>query len=254
MMVADEVYANVGSAGLRYDGILQEGKPAPAIVCIHGGGWVSGDRSDMHEVAQYFAQRGFSAFCPQYRLAPLYSYPAPIEDIATFISYLREKVDSLGILPNAIGVIGNSAGGYLAAMAGLAADENERANAVVDICGLTDLTNYRESHPPISWDFLVQYMSGAAAEDPSWIEASPLFRVHADAPPYLIFHGQDDDVVYLEQSKRFYDSLREAGVNVELEVLPGEGHSFTLPAFEKILQRSTEFFDMHLGARIKETA
>ena len=102
-MVADEVYANVGSAGLRYDAVLSDKGPAPAIVCIHGGGWVSGDRSDMHEVAQYFAEKGFAAFCPQYRLAPLYSYPAPIEDIESFIKYLRENSEKLDILPESIG-------------------------------------------------------------------------------------------------------------------------------------------------------
>src|SRR5688572_25691611 len=130
MMVADEVYANVGSTGLRYDGILQEDGSAPAIICIHGGGWVSGDRSDMHYVAEYFSNAGFAAFCPQYRLSPLYTYPAPLEDIASFIRYLREKADSLGILPDSIGVFGNSAGGHLAAMSGLTADVAERSNAV----------------------------------------------------------------------------------------------------------------------------
>ena len=101
-MVADEVYANVGSAGLRYDAVLSDKGPAPAIVCIHGGGWVSGDRSDMHEVAQYFAEQGFAAFCPQYRLAPLYTYPAPIEDIETFIKYLRENSEKLGLSQSAV--------------------------------------------------------------------------------------------------------------------------------------------------------
>ena len=250
MMVADEVYANVGSAGLRYDAVLSDKGPAPAIVCIHGGGWVSGDRSDMHEVAQYFAEQGFAAFCPQYRLAPLYTYPAPIEDIETFIKYLRENSEKLGILPDSIGVIGNSAGGYLAAMAGLTSDLQAKASAVVDICGLTDLTNYRESHPPISWDFLSQYLSGAGPEDPRWIEASPLFRVSPDAPPFLVFHGEDDDVVYVDQSVRLVEALKNAGVSVDFERLPGEGHSFTMPAFTKILDKSTEFFRSNLGAAV----
>jgi acetyl esterase/lipase len=250
MMVADEIYASVGSTELRFDATLQDSGAAPAIVCIHGGGWVSGDRSDMHDVAQYFAAHGFAAFCPQYRLAPLYGYPAPIEDIAAFLDYLREKADSLGVLPGSVGVIGNSAGGYLAAMAGLTAG----ANAVVDICGLTDLTNYRESHPPISWDFLSQYLAGAAAEDPMWIEASPIFRVHKDAPPFLIFHGSEDDVVYPTQSERFHDALISAGVESDLEILPNEGHSFTEPAFMRILTRSTEFFKKHLKAVVEEPA
>ena len=249
-MVADEVYANVGSAGLRYDAVVSEKDVLPAIVCIHGGGWVSGDRSDMHEVAQYFSEKGFAAFCPQYRLAPLYSYPAPVEDIETFIKYLRENSEKLNILPESIGVIGNSAGGYLAAMAGLATDPASRANAVVDICGLTDLTNYRESHPPISWDFLSQYLSGAAGEDPRWIEASPLYRVSAGAPPFLIFHGEEDDVVYVDQSVRLAEALKNAGASVELERLPGEGHSFAMPGFTKILEKSTDFFKSHLGVAV----
>lgn len=250
MMVADEVYANVASSDLRYDALLQDGSPAPAIVCIHGGGWVSGDRADMHEVAQYFAARGFAAFCPQYRLAPLYGYPAPIEDIEVFMKYLRDNSEKLGILPDSVGVIGNSAGGYLAAITGLTNNRKSRANAVVDICGLTDLTNYRESHPPISWDFLVQYMSGAAADDPKWIEASPIFRVNADAPPFLIFHGDEDDVVYIEQSERLFDALKQAGVSVDFEKLQGEGHSFTMPAFTRILEKSTDFFRAKLGVAV----
>ena len=254
MMVADEVYTNVGSVDLRFDAILPDGKAAPAIVCIHGGGWVSGDRSDMHEVARYFADQGFAAFCPQYRLAPLYGYPAPIEDIQAFIVYLREKADSLGILADSIGVLGNSAGGHLAAMAGLGEDPNARANAVVDICGLTDLTNYRESHPPISWDFLVQFMGGAPAEDPRWIEASPLFRVHADAPPFLILHGEEDDGVYLDQSVRFFDALKAAGVQCEFEALPNEGHSFTESSFMHILNRSTQFYKDVFAAKVEEPA
>jgi dipeptidyl aminopeptidase/acylaminoacyl peptidase len=97
-------------------------------------------------------------------------------------------------------------------------------------------------------------MSGAASEDPSWIEASPLFRVRPGAAPFLIFHGEEDDVVYVDQSKRLYDSLRAAGVDVEVETLPNEGHSFTPPAFKKILERSTDFFKKHLSAEVGEPA
>jgi len=249
-MVTDKVYASAGSSDLRYDAILAQGTPCPAIVCIHGGGWVSGDRSDMHDVAQFFAARGFAAFCPQYRLAPLYGYPAPLDDIATFMQYLRQNAEELNILAGSVGVIGNSAGGYLAAMAGLATNAESRANAVVDICGLTDLTNFKEAHPPISWDFILQYMSGASADDPKWIEASPLFRVNAQVSPFLIFHGEEDDVVYIDQSERLFEALKQAGVPVEIVRLAGEGHSFTMPAFTRILEMSTEFLKDKLGVAV----
>lgn len=251
MMVADQEYAHQGSAALRYDAILPDAKPAPAVVCIHGGGWVSGDRSDMHEIARFFAENGYAAFCPQYRLAPLYPYPAAIEDIAAFFRYLRSESEHLGILPDAIGVIGNSAGGHLASMAGFSADADGRANAVVNISGLADLTNMRETHPPISWDFLGQFLAGAGPEDPQWIEASPIFRITSDAPPFLIFHGEEDDVVYPEQSKRLHEALLEAGVPSEMETLPGEGHSFTLDGFNHILRRSLAFFQERMQAGAK---
>lgn len=246
MMLVDQEYGVAGSAALRYDAILADGNPSPAIVCIHGGGWVSGDSADMHDVAKYFAEKGFAAFCPQYRLAPLYPYPAAVEDIATFVGYLRGKAESLRILPDAIGVIGNSAGGHLAAMAGLAHDAHKRANAVVDICGLTDLTNMKQNHPPISWDFMGQFMAGIPADDPKWIEASPIYRVVEDAPPFLIFHGEDDDVVYVQQSEKFYRALQDAGVKADFEILPGQGHSFTQEGFNRILEKSTEFFRANL--------
>lgn len=250
MMLVDQSYGAAGSAALRYDAMLTDGDPVPAIVCIHGGGWVSGDSADMHEVAKYFAGKGFAAFCPQYRLAPLYPYPAAVEDIENFVGYLREKADYLRILPDAIGVIGNSAGGHLAVMAGLSADAKTRANAVVDICGLTDLTNMKENHPPISWDFMGQFMAGIPADDPRWIEASPIYRVMSDAPPFLIFHGEEDDVVYVDQGEKLHRALKDAGVKAEFEVLPGQGHSFTADGFKRILEKSTVFFKAQLTAGV----
>jgi acetyl esterase/lipase len=250
MMLVDQEYGSAGSTSLRYDAVLTDGDPVPAIICIHGGGWVSGDSADMHDVAKYFTEQGFAAFCPQYRLAPLYPYPAAVEDIEQFVGYLREKADSLRILPDSIGAIGNSAGGHLASMVGLSGDARTRANAVVDICGLTDLTNMKENHPPISWDFMGQFMAGIAADDRRWIEASPIYRVSSDAPPFLIFHGEEDDVVYLDQSERFHRALKEAGVRANIEKLAGQGHSFTPDAFKQIMERSAEFFKANLTAGV----
>jgi acetyl esterase/lipase len=254
MMLVDQDYGSAGSAALRYDAILSDGDPVPAIVCIHGGGWVSGDSSDMHDVARFFAANGYAAFCPQYRLAPLYPYPAAVEDIEMFVGYLRDKANSLRILPGSIGAIGNSAGGHLASMAGLATDGEKRANAVVDVCGLTDLTNMKENHPPISWDFMGQFMAGIPADDPRWIEASPLYKLMTGAPPFLVIHGEQDDVVYVDQSRKFHDALQQAGAEASLHLLPGQGHSFTEPGFKEILDKSLAFFETHLPQRVKGQA
>src|SRR5438105_13355138 len=116
-VVLNEVYADVDGVNLRYDMIAAQATEAlPAVICIHGGGWVSGDKNDMHDVARFFAANGYAAFCPQYRLAPLYPFPAAVEDCRRFVAFLRDKAHELKIIPESIGSIGNSAGGHLSAM------------------------------------------------------------------------------------------------------------------------------------------
>ncbi|MGI8923918.1 MAG: alpha/beta hydrolase [Fimbriimonadales bacterium] len=220
-----------------------------AVVCIHGGGWVSGDRSDVSEVARYFADHGYAAFSPQYRLAPLHAYPAAIEDCRRFLAFVRENSDKLRVRSNAIGVIGNSAGGHLSALLGTSTDSREKADAVVNISGLADLTDPNKHHPQISWDFIGQFMGAPFAQSSAaWIEASPLYQIMPSTSPMLIIHGSDDDVVWPDQSKRLKEALDNAGVENELIILEGEGHSFSMQSFETILDRALGFFDARLRA------
>jgi dipeptidyl aminopeptidase/acylaminoacyl peptidase len=112
----------------------------------------------------------------------------------------------------------------------------------------------KENHPPISWDFMGQFMAGIPADDSRWIEASPLYRVFPEAPPFLIIHGEQDDVVYVEQSRKFYDALRQAGIEASLHLLPGQGHSFTEPGFVEALDKSLEFFGRNLAPKVEGQA
>jgi dipeptidyl aminopeptidase/acylaminoacyl peptidase len=120
-------------------------------------------------------------------------------------------------------------------------------DAAVDICGITDITEPEKQHPPISWDFIAQYMSVPHTEDPkAWADASPLYAVTPQTAPTLIIHGRDDDVVWSEQSVKLHEALERHGVDTELILLPCEGHSFSLDAFREILQKSIEFFRRYL--------
>lgn len=238
----DYVYEGRGGQ-LHFDAFLPEtGADLPAVICIHGGGWVSGEKADMRPVAEYFAKKGFAAFCPEYRLAPLHPFPAAIEDCEDFVKHLREHAKELGLNPSRIFSFGNSAGGHLSASLAVR-DSEHRVNGAVDICGLTDLTNPQSNHPSISWDFIGQFIGKPfEGNEELWKEASPLYSVTKDAAPVLIFHGGDDDIVWQQQSERLHGELLAAGAKTEIEILPGEGHSFSMPAFEKILERSVEFF------------
>ncbi len=232
------------SGELLFDGFLPESSErVGAVVCIHGGGWVSGDKSDMRPVAEYFAEKGFAAFCPQYRLAPLHSFPAAVHDCEDFIGFLRSNSEKYGVKSNRVFSIGNSAGGHLSTYLAVNPGENQ-VNAAVDICGLTDLTNPQSNHPSISWDFIGQFLGVPFEENEAiWKLASPLFKVCAESSPVLIFHGGEDDIVWQQQSERLHGELLAAGVRTDLEILPGEGHSFSMQGFERILEKSVEFFN-----------
>lgn len=247
--ILDRVYDDSRGTTLRYDTFAPSGEHArlPAVVSIHGGGWVSGDRVDHHDIGKFFASNGFVAFCPQYRLAPLHPCPAAVEDLHRFMRYIRRHADGLGIDPVRLGVLGNSAGGHLA-LSVSTRDECEdgvpsRANACVDICGLADLTDPKSRHPQISWDFIHQFMGKPyEGNEADWVYASPLSHVDGDCCPMLIFHGALDDIVWPDQSERLHSALQKAGVPSEVIILPNDGHNFSLGSFQFILDKSLEFF------------
>ncbi|MFN8140026.1 MAG: alpha/beta hydrolase [Fimbriimonadales bacterium] len=245
-VLVDQVAIDRPGVDLLYDVIMPSTTVAvPSVICIHGGGWISGDRTEMHPVASKFAENGFAAFCVGYRLAPLHPYPAAIEDCQFLVKHLRENAHSIGIKSDCIAAFGNSAGGHLAAslaVRDIPGDISCRVDAAIDVCGLTDLTNPQQNHPMISWDFINQFLGRKYEEDTSkWIDASPLFHVTEQSAPTLIFHGDEDDIVWIEQSKRLFEAMQEKGVPSRFEVLSGEGHSFTLGAFDRILNESIEF-------------
>ena len=112
----NQVYSSPGGVPLHFDLFRPDSRePLPAIVCIHGGGWISGEKEGMHDVALRLAENGFIAACPDYRLAPLHPFPAAVQDVQRCVRSLRARADTYGILPHTVGAVGNSAGGHLRA-------------------------------------------------------------------------------------------------------------------------------------------
>jgi acetyl esterase/lipase len=252
-------YAEVGKRPLSFDLFrADDSSTLPLVVMIHGGGWISGDRYDFLEEAQVFAAAGFAAATVEYRLAPLHPYPAAVADVMAFVRYARGNAAELGIDPERIGAMGVSAGGHLAAMLGVAgkrptADdhtsggETRRIQAVVDLCGITDITHPEGRHFPVAWEFLRQFMGCAySGNEETWREASPLCHVTPEAASFLIMHGREDDIVPLEQSHRLKEALEGAGVQADLHVLPGEGHGFTHPTWLELRGVALEFLSNKL--------
>ncbi|MBX7133638.1 MAG: alpha/beta hydrolase [Fimbriimonadaceae bacterium] len=244
IVLPNQVYAEPGGIPLTFDFFRPDNGVPPLLVFLHGGGWISGDKSMYREEAAWFAERGFACACISYRLAPLHPYPSAVEDALAFVRYARAEAEELQIDANRIGAMGNSAGAHLAAMLGVLPD---RVQAVVDVCGITDLTNPRDVHLPIAMAFLEQFMGCSHdGNEAKWAEASPITHVNPASAPFLIIHGDMDDVVPLEQSRSFHSRLGQAGVSSELKIMPGEGHSFSWEAWVAIRELSLKFFEREL--------
>lgn len=208
----------------------------PLVVCLHGGGWISGDPSDIHEVARSLCSEGYVAATPAYRLAPLHPFPAAVQDVHTFLTTVRQMSDDLRFDPNRVATLGNSAGGHLSAMCGATTVPPEaRANAVVAICPITDVCDPRVTHYPICWSFLEQFMARPFdGNEDFYRSASPVYQVGPDSPPTLLVHGTADDIVLPDQTDRLETALRRLGVPVSKLLLPDEGHSFSYAGWGKV--------------------
>lgn len=235
-VLTDQTYAVADGVDLRFDLFRPDSDDVlPLVVVLHGGGWISGSKEDSRDLAISLAHQGFAAACPGYRLAPLHPYPAAVEDVREFVGFTRHQAADWGIDPNRIAVLGNSAGGHLAAMAGVSGEPSQRANAVVDLCGIADLTRPREQHFMIAWGFLEQFMGVPYdGHEATYQAASPLWQLQSGLPPFYVVHGEADDVVPVQQSDTFVAALRRLEVRVEYLRIPGEDHSFSRGSFPMI--------------------
>jgi acetyl esterase/lipase len=251
MRILDQVYASPSGVPLKFDLLAPETDVRlPLVVCMHGGGWISGDKEDMHEIVSMLASNGYAAAAMQYRLAPLYPFPAAVQDAMTFIRHVRANAKDLNIDPGRIASMGNSAGGHLASMLGvldrLPDDPPEipsaRVQAVVDLCGISDVNDPRVQHNPIAWSFLEQFMEVPyEGNEARYALASPISHVNAHSAAFLLVHGDADDIVPIDQSERMAAALRGHEVPVEYVRLPGEGHAFSYQVWPMIAQTTLDF-------------
>jgi acetyl esterase/lipase len=255
------VYRTVGDTRLRLDLARPRGEgPFPAIVFIHGGGWVQGRRRAHADAIEEAARRGYVAATITYRLArpdpeterPAHPFPAALDDCRAAVRWLRANAGRYQVDPDRVGVIGVSAGGHLSLLVGLAtthdpdADASARVQAVVDVSGPTDLLRWYET-TPVMRGFARALCDGPpATARETYVEASPVTWVTAGAPPILIQHGANDEAIPPEQATLLADRLAAAGVPHVLTIIPGQGHGFQGDAASAAEAAQWAFFDEHL--------
>jgi acetyl esterase/lipase len=205
-------------------------KPRPAIVVIHGGGWIEGDKSsfasDEHGVPGNiveFARLGFVAATINYRLAGEATYPAAIVDCQCAVRFLRAHADEYGIDPDRIGAYGNSAGGHLALLLAMAdrpaensskepfAGQSSAVQAAASDSGPIDLVRQHEQNQLRT--VIERFLGGPPAAErlAAYREASPSAHVATKLPPLLLIYGETDEQVDVRTADDFVAALGRAG-------------------------------------------
>jgi len=203
------------------------------LLVIHGGGWSGGSRREAGGFNRALARMGVDVLAVDYRLAPAWRYPAPLEDLRAALAFIRREASRLGLDPAAGHVLGRSAGGQLALQLAYGPD-GSGLRLVIAVYAPADMVfagtapfNRRLLDARAT---LVDYLGGTWAAYPErYAAASPLLAVRPGLPPTLLVHGVDDALVGSEHTRRLATALRAAQVPVATAVLPWMQHGGDVP-------------------------
>nr|WP_314180027.1 alpha/beta hydrolase [uncultured Campylobacter sp.] len=252
-------------------------EPLPAVLFVPGGGFISSNKTKFLQPRMDIAQAGYVVAAIEYRVAPEVKFPDPLIDVKSAVRFLRANADRLGIDPAKIAVMGNSAGGYLAAMTGTTNgvkefDQGENLSessdvlAVIDIYGLSDLAkighgyakeleeeHYSASAPEGLWlngMATNSRTSGDVLKYPERaVKANPINYVSAATPPFLIMVGDQDKRVSPNQSELMHEALLQKGADSKLIVVKGADHGGPQWAQKQISDILIQFLDKNLKGK-----
>jgi acetyl esterase/lipase len=209
------------------------GGPWPTLVYVHGGSWMHGDKSEATMFAGGMTSLGYLVVSINYRLYPPTTWPAMIEDVKCAVRSLRAHASEYNLDPDRIVAMGTSAGGHLVSLLGTTdqsagfdvgeyLDQSSRVRAVIALAPVIDLTRHFPNAD-------IEAMKRVGFGEDNIVEASPITYVTPDDPPFLLIHGDHDEVVPYEQSQLMYERLLQNNVPAQLLIVQNAGHSFIDP-------------------------
>lgn len=237
-------YANVGGHELLLD-VWRTLTPAlhPAIVKVHGGGWVSGDRGQAYLWDSFLNDLGFDVFDVEYRMVgdvpPGTDWQVSVADTKCAIGWVAAHAADYGVDPARISTFGGSAGGQLSLLTAYSAGESDlksscdlpvpRVKSAIAIYPPTDLVDYAEGPQTnaVGVSLLRGLLGGSVAEHRDrYRVASPISHVGPDSPPTLSVQGIRDQLVPVRQTQLLDAALSRAGVPHAVVYLPWTDHAF----------------------------
>lgn len=252
------VYKKIGKRKLKVDVYIPKDKTSktfPAVILIHGGGWLTGSKENERIMAQHLAENGFVSISVEYRLGFEAVYPAGVIDVKDAIRWMREKSKKYHISPNKIAVLGASSGAQMATLIGTTANSplyepdtqiSDAVQAVVNVDGIVSFIHPEAAaeSKPGKKSMAGIWLNGEKEENfKKWKEASPLEYVDNYTPPtlfinssYARFHAGRDDMLAI---------LNSHGIYNETHTIADSPHSFWLmhPWFEPTLSYTVNFLN-----------
>jgi len=216
----------------------REGK-YPTVLFVPGGSFAHSYKENYLQQRLEIAKAGYVVASMEYRTIPDGVFPQSLEDVKAAIRFLKANADEYGIDKGKIALMGESAGGYLVAMAGVTSgiadydkgdnlSENSDVQAVVDIYGVTDFGEVDFEIEDIDECYKATFMSVKF-----WLNdvrnnvesTNPISYISQKTPPFLLMHGDADTLVLPNQTEMLHKALIEKGVDSKRYIVPGAGHS-----------------------------
>jgi len=262
-VVRDITYARVGGKMLQLDLHMPGGVDnPPLLVWVHGGAWREGSRTS---VRPEFARNGIATASVSYRLSTEARFPAMAHDIKAAIRFLRARASMYGYRADRIAIAGDSAGAHLAALVGVSngvaalegtvgdhLGESSDIQAIVDYYGASNLSTILQQSTPFGLNVRVPALDLLLGGQPDTVPdlaklASVVTHVDAQDPPLLIFHGDQDPQMPINQSHELHGAYKGRKLDVDMVVVHGAAHGGAVFYAGEHLERALGFLRRTLG-------
>ena len=271
----DVIYGRKYGLALTMDVFTPKRTNGAGVIFVVSGGWFSDPRAIHPGFVQPFLKRGYTVFAVVHGSQPKFTVPEIVEDMHRAVRFIRHEAKRFAIDPERLGIFGASAGGHLSLMMGTSGKDGDpkapdevdrgssRVQAVACFFPTTDFLNFgrpgkelldRALQPPFTaavdfHEFDRKKALFVPITDEKKLREimksiSPIYHVTSKSAPTLLIHGDQDELVPVQQSEIFEKKLKEVGVPVELIVRKGAKHRWlTLPLD---IEKFADWFDKHL--------
>jgi acetyl esterase/lipase len=259
----DVVYGHKDGLALTFDVIKPAAANGAGILWLQSGGWYSTwvDPKGWPTAAKHFLDKGFTVFIVRHGSAPKYTIPEATEDVRRSVRFIRMKAKEFGVDPQRLGVTGGSAGGHLSLMLATTGDDGDprakdevlkqssRVAAAVALFPPTDIRGWT-SDPPEAIKKIPTLKPPLSFDEKKTPDYSPALKVTDQTAPSLLIHGDKDELVPIEHSRKMLEALEKAKAIGKLVVVEGAAHGFSDKQNRELVRPAMlDWFEKHLAAK-----